>query len=50
MIFFLRFFGEVVGLLQRNTRGDVRARDFLADMHFTEYTGIYKKNDPISGE
>jgi hypothetical protein len=40
---FLRFFSEVVGLLQRNTRGDIRARGLFTDMHFTEYMEFTRK-------
>jgi hypothetical protein len=40
---FLRFFSEVVWLLQRNKRDDIRARGLLTDMHFTEYTEFTRK-------
>jgi len=40
---FLRFFGEVVGLLQRNKRGDIRARGLLTDMLLTENMEFTRK-------
>lgn len=42
--FFDGFSSEMVWLLERNTRGDIRARGLVTDMHFTEHTGFTRKS------